>query len=85
MIQAQYCTAVLGRPQTNCQLINKPKITMPVPQEDIETFTTNFLVARTLIEAGLPSLGALFTGPWSDKFGRKPVILSAAFGNFFFK
>lgn len=85
VIQAQYCTAVLGRSQADCQEFYEPKLTVPVPvpQNDTETFTATFLMLRTLIEAGMPSLVAFFVGPWSDKFGRKPLIAASAFGIFY--
>lgn len=54
--------------------------------QDIETivqpYAANILVAKQLIESIVPGVLSLFLGPWSDRFGRKPVIMSSLFGYF---
>lgn len=37
-------------------------------------------MASTLLQSLIPSIISLFIGSWSDKFGRKPVILSSFVG-----
>lgn len=40
-------------------------------------------MARTIIESIIPALASMFIGPWSDKFGRRPVIISSYVGEVF--
>jgi MFS transporter, PCFT/HCP family, solute carrier family 46 (folate transporter), member 1 len=40
-------------------------------------------MARTLIESIIPAIASLFIGPWSDKYGRKPIMLATFSGYFF--
>lgn len=49
----------------------------------VQRYASNILIARQLIETVLPGILSLFIGPWSDRFGRKPVILSTFIGYFF--
>lgn len=40
-------------------------------------------MAKSLIESIIPALCSMFIGPWSDKYGRKPVLMSTFIGSFF--
>lgn len=42
----------------------------------IETKTTTYIQAYTLIEAIIPCILSLFIGPWTDENGRKWPIVS---------
>ncbi|XP_037954262.1 proton-coupled folate transporter-like [Teleopsis dalmanni] len=39
-------------------------------------------MARSLLESIIPAFVSLFIGPWSDKFGRRPIILTTFTGYF---
>lgn len=39
-------------------------------------------MTKSMIESIIPAAVSLFIGPWSDKFGRKPVMLTSTFGYF---
>lgn len=37
-------------------------------------------MARSLLESIIPAIVSLFIGPWSDKFGRRPIVLTTFTG-----
>lgn len=39
-------------------------------------------MTKSMIESIIPATVSLFIGPWSDKFGRRPVMLTSTFGYF---
>lgn len=39
-------------------------------------------MTKSMIESIIPAAVSLFIGPWSDKFGRRPVMLTSTFGYF---
>lgn len=75
VIESQYCTAHLHRPASDC-LVNSTV----VPQTDIQTFTSTLQMIRTSIEVTIPCILSFFFGPWSDKYGRRPLLISAGCG-----
>lgn len=48
----------------------------------IQPYAAEILMAQQCVQAIVPVLMSLFIGPWSDKYGRKPVIISAMIGYF---
>lgn len=47
----------------------------PVVSEEVQQRAATLVMARSMIEAFVPSLLSLFIGPWSDTNGRRPLIL----------
>lgn len=41
----------------------------------VQPYAANIFMANTLIESIVSSTLVLFIGPWSDKFGRKPILV----------
>lgn len=52
--------------------------------KDIETkiqpYVANIIMAGSLITSILPAILSLLLGPWSDKFGRRPVLIATFAG-----
>lgn len=48
----------------------------------MQPYVANIMMAKQLIELIGPAVIGLFVGPWSDRFGRKPVIVIALSGYF---
>jgi hypothetical protein len=48
----------------------------------LEPRVTLLQMYKTLIEACIPAVLSLFLGPWSDHYGRKPLLLWPVFGTF---
>ncbi|XP_058828281.1 tetracycline resistance protein, class D-like isoform X2 [Topomyia yanbarensis] len=81
----QTCTVTLGINQSECALLgteNETEATKDL-EKTVQPYTTNILMAKSLIESIIPALCSMFIGPWSDKYGRKPVLLSTFIGSFF--
>lgn len=78
----QSCTTLLSFNVTTCEvLINDLIPDNLVPQEEqLEKVASRIFMCRGVLESIVPALISFLIGPWSDKFGRKPVLLSAFFG-----
>lgn len=46
----------------------------------VQPHAAKIMMAQTIIEGVIPAIVSLFIGPWSDKFGRKPVIITTLCG-----
>lgn len=49
----------------------------------VQPYANTFLMTQNLVGVFLPAMFCLFIGPWSDKHGRKPVLIAAYAGNNF--
>lgn len=49
-------------------------------EEQVQPFAANLWMVKNLTEALLSIAFTLFIGPWSDKFGRKPLLISTTTG-----
>ncbi|XP_046981026.1 proton-coupled folate transporter-like [Schistocerca americana] len=45
-------------------------------------YSSRLVMYKTIIEAIVPAIVSLFLGPWSDKYGRKPIFIWCFSGNF---
>lgn len=55
-------------------------------EEELEEYASKIFMCRAILESIIPAFISFLIGPWSDKFGRKPILLSTFFGkhsNFF--
>lgn len=59
-------------------------ITDNIPDDPIVTkidaYASNIFMARAILENIVPAFISFFIGPWSDLYGRKPILLSTFFG-----
>lgn len=81
----QTCTDVFKFNETECVLLgtqNGTNVTEAI-EKLVQPYAARFFMARTIVESLLPALVSLFIGPWSDKFGRKPLIVSTLIGKCF--
>ncbi|KAH0550160.1 hypothetical protein KQX54_017811 [Cotesia glomerata] len=77
----QTCQQVMGENKSNCDILHTNS-----SSEDAKNLTkivqphmSYLLISRSLIKGILPALLILFLGPWSDKYGRKPLIIAGYF------
>lgn len=75
----QTCTVRFGYAADECALLGTPNASHAIETE-VQPYAARILMTRQLIESIAPALLALFIGPWSDRFGRRPVILAAMAG-----
>lgn len=48
----------------------------------LETYASKIFMARAILESIIPAFISVLIGPWSDKFGRRPILLSTFCGEF---
>lgn len=76
------CRAELGESEEVCRRLERKDDGLD--SKDLETkvqpFVAHYLMVKVIIEALIPAVMSLFVGAWSDKHGRKKVILLAYSG-----
>lgn len=75
-VELQYCRTMLNLTEEQCF---SPTIDLKV-KDEYEKFASTFGIYRSIIEVAIPSFISFFVGPWSDTYGRKPLILSSLLG-----
>lgn len=79
------CRAVLGKSNySSCDILQTDSSSQVAKdlQKLTHSYASDIILCKTLIEGVLPAALSLFMGPWSDKHGRKPIILSVLIGEF---
>lgn len=73
----QACTVSLGINRTECDKLGKEYESPEVQalEARVQPYSADILMAESLADSLLPAFMNLFIGPWSDRFGRKPVLL----------
>ncbi|BFG04190.1 proton-coupled folate transporter [Drosophila madeirensis] len=46
----------------------------------VQEYSANIMMTTSLLESIIPAFVSLFLGPWSDKFGRRPILLTTFTG-----
>lgn len=46
----------------------------------LETYASKIFMARAVLESIIPAFISILIGPWSDKFGRRPILISTFCG-----
>ncbi|XP_046743013.1 proton-coupled folate transporter-like [Diprion similis] len=77
--------ACLSSPSTNhteCSILrtNASSSEAIHVEAEVETHVSMIVLAKSLIESVLPAILSLFLGPWSDRAGRRPLLLSGVAG-----
>lgn len=73
----QACTVSLGINQTECDKLGKEYESPEVQalEARVQPYSADILMAELMADSILPAFMNLFIGPWSDRFGRKPILL----------
>lgn len=70
------CYNVLGYPEVNCSRLGRYTDNETLALEQIVQPHAGLMTAVTeMVPSTIPVLLALVIGSWSDKFGRRPVLL----------
>ncbi|XP_018302543.1 tetracycline resistance protein, class H [Mycetomoellerius zeteki] len=72
------CLSTLKLNETECLILRNNSTSKEALKINclVQPHVSNILMGKSFIESITPSLLMLFLGPWSDKYGRKPVMLS---------
>lgn len=79
------CYVTLGYNRSDCLLLGSENATNEdvIELEKLVQPTANVIsMTLNLLNACVSTLVCLFLGPWSDKHGRRPVLLFTNFGKF---
>lgn len=77
------CYVTLGYNETDCALLGSNNASNETKklEEKVQPYASTILMARAVIEAVIPVFCSFMIGPWSDKHGRKPVLIACFIGN----
>lgn len=83
----QTCKVHFNFNETSCAPLLGKKKEDPSPEakkieDTVQEYVTNILLAQSIIESVIPAFISFFLGPWSDKFGRRPIIILTYTGYF---
>ncbi|XP_075165670.1 putative peptidoglycan muropeptide transporter SLC46 [Haematobia irritans] len=79
----QTCIYVFNYNESQCApLLGVERETEEVQriETEVQPYVARILMARSLLESIIPAIVSLFIGPWSDKFGRRPIVLTTFTG-----
>ncbi|KAK5647474.1 hypothetical protein RI129_002366 [Pyrocoelia pectoralis] len=76
------CYATLGYNKDECYLLGTKYADNSTTELEtkVQTYATHILMSRSLIEASMSPLCSFFLASWSDKYGRRPLILLGILG-----
>lgn len=75
----QTCMVSFGFGHDECNLLGTHNASKDI-ETIVQPYAANILMTRQLIESLVPAVLGLFIGPWSDRFGRRPVIITTLVG-----
>ncbi|XP_031618143.1 uncharacterized protein LOC116337604 [Contarinia nasturtii] len=82
--QVIYQSCILNYNESTCKLLANEEIpdALVTIEVELEEYASKIFMARAILESIIPAFISFLIGPWSDKFGRKPILLSTFFGYF---
>lgn len=86
LIVYRTCTATLKLNKTECLILHNNSSSKEALRINsmVQPYASLIVMGKSFMESISPSLLSLFLGPWSDKYGRKPVMLSGYISNHIF-
>ncbi|KAJ3648217.1 hypothetical protein Zmor_020037 [Zophobas morio] len=80
------CYLTLGYSKTECALLGSqnPDDQTANLEKVVQPFAAVTGMMNTVVEGFCSSIVCLFVGPWSDRFGRKPIIVAPLIGYFLY-
>jgi PCFT/HCP family folate transporter-like MFS transporter 1/3 len=86
LLLVRNCQEMFPLNATKCDLLVYKIDTQEAQQLEVllEPRVTVLQMYKTVIEACIPAVLSMFLGPWSDHYGRKPLMLWPMFGMFQF-
>ncbi|XP_012226552.1 probable peptidoglycan muropeptide transporter SLC46 isoform X1 [Linepithema humile] len=84
LIVHRTCLVTLGINETECLILHNNSSSAEALRinQIVQPYTSFILTSKSFIESTWPSCLSLFLGQWSDKYGRKPLLISGYLGIF---
>ncbi|KAH8277556.1 hypothetical protein KR018_000688 [Drosophila ironensis] len=77
----QTCVTILKHNFTECEpFLGTDRASDEKIEAEVQEYATTITMTSTMLESAVPAIVSLFLGPWSDKFGRRPILLSTFTG-----
>ncbi|EDW58819.1 probable peptidoglycan muropeptide transporter SLC46 [Drosophila virilis] len=79
----QTCVTIMHYNETDCEpLLGNDRGSEATKRLEIKVqgYSADITMAISLLESIIPAFVSLFIGPWSDKFGRRPILLTVFTG-----
>ncbi|SPP74235.1 proton-coupled folate transporter [Drosophila guanche] len=79
----QTCVTVMQHNETECQpFLGRDRASDEVKkiETQVQAYAATIMMINAILESTIPAVVSLFLGPWSDKFGRRPILLSTFTG-----
>ncbi|XP_017026990.1 probable peptidoglycan muropeptide transporter SLC46 [Drosophila kikkawai] len=79
----QTCVTVLEYNATECEPFlgtNRASDEVKKIEGQVQEYASTITMVSSILESTVPAIVSLFLGPWSDKFGRRPILLSTFTG-----
>uniref|UniRef100_A0A182J3H9 Major facilitator superfamily (MFS) profile domain-containing protein n=1 Tax=Anopheles atroparvus TaxID=41427 RepID=A0A182J3H9_ANOAO len=78
----QSCVVTLGYDRTLCAQLGTNSNSTEVARLEtiVQPYAAKIGMVNTILSSVFPAICALFMGPWSDKFGRKPAMIVPSVG-----
>ncbi|XP_037717847.1 proton-coupled folate transporter [Drosophila subpulchrella] len=81
----QTCVTVMEYNATECEpFLGTDRASDEVKKIEgqVQEYASTITMISSMLESTVPAIVSLFLGPWSDKFGRRPILLSTFTGYF---
>uniref|UniRef100_A0A0A1WMV0 Solute carrier family 46 member 3 n=1 Tax=Zeugodacus cucurbitae TaxID=28588 RepID=A0A0A1WMV0_ZEUCU len=78
----QTCTSIFNFNETDCGLLGTKNASEHIKRIEttIQPYAARIFMTSSLIESFVPAFCGVFIGAWSDRFGRKPLLITAYSG-----
>lgn len=78
----QTCIVSLNYNESDCSQLGNGEESEHLAniERAVQTYASKIFMCRAILENIVPALFSLFIGPWSDKYGRRPVLLCSFAG-----
>lgn len=72
----------MGYNETQCELLGKNYTDNETAtlEKEVQPYATLLFIGQAIIAAIIPPILCLFLGPWTDKYGRRPLLLCSIGG-----
>lgn len=73
---------MLGASADDCEVLHTDSGSAEAKrlQALIQPHASYILMCKSFVDGLIPALMSLFMGPWSDKYGRKPLLIAGYLG-----